>query len=94
MGISAGPVSCLVYVDDGSQEGVSYAVKLEHYEQLKDMLDRNESGWIELQSIYADGRLLIRLDRISHMFKATSEYCEAREAFNIDEMKKEQVHGA
>lgn len=65
--------SCAVSVHDGKQ---CFIVHLKHYEELRDRLDRRETGWVELDSAWADGKVLLRLEDIRDMELATPAFCE------------------
>lgn len=80
-------VGCLISLRH--DEGRTYPVKLHHYESLKDALDRRETGWVELESVHADGRLLCRLEDIADLFLSTEAFAEDREAFLAHEKLSE-----
>lgn len=71
---------CSVTLDDGSAQGASYLVHARHYEELRDRLDTGEGGWIELDSVFGDGRVFLRLASVRTLFLATPDYCEAADA--------------
>lgn len=65
-----------VYIKSGSGEGC-HIVSLAHYEFLKDSLDRGERGWVELDSVYGDGKYFVALENIAELLLATPGYREA-----------------
>lgn len=71
---------CYVALGACGGEG-TFAVKLKHYEDLRDRLDRKESGWIELESFFGDGRHLIRLEDITDLTASTESYVQERDNF-------------
>lgn len=81
-------VGCMVSLRHDGGEG-QYAVQLRHYDQLKDALDRKETGWIELESIHADGKLFCRLEDIADLFCSTEAYAEDRNAW----LERERLQG-
>jgi hypothetical protein len=62
-------------------------VDLRHYEELKRLLDdpATATGWIELDSVFGDGKVFCRLEDITDLFQAPQGYCDAR-----DEWDREQ----
>lgn len=82
-------VSCWVTLKHMDHES-TYNVQLEHYETLRDRLDRGEQGWIELDSAWGDGKMFCRLEDIVDLFAATPEYVEERFAWD-QEQKAEDV---
>ena len=60
---------------------VEILLKLDCYEQLKDMVDRGETGWLELESSFG-GKLLFRVEDIVEVFYCSPEYCANRDAWN------------
>lgn len=70
---------CSVVVDDDS-----YMVALRHYEQLRDMRDRGEKGYVELDLVFGDGKLHIDIETISEICYAGPRYCEERAAHDME----------
>lgn len=75
------PPGLAVYTKQDPEAG--YPVREHHYENLRDRLDRHETGWIELESVYGDGRTLVRLEDIIALDLWTPSRCEAFEAFRM-----------
>lgn len=68
---------CVEIVLKGETE-IGYCVKPHHYERLKQALDEHEKGWLELESIYGDGKVFIEIPDIKNLFLMTESYCEER----------------
>jgi len=77
-------VGCSVHYRDDDEQ-CHYVVKEHHYEQLKDLLDRKETGWIELESVHGDGRVLVLLERICGLFKCTASWAQDADAYDAAE---------
>lgn len=72
--------------------GSFYVIKDRHYDDLKDKLDRNETGWIELDHIHGDAKLFCKLENITEMFLMTEAW--AKEADEYDRQEKvEELSG-
>ena len=72
-------VGCTIYIEPHDS---CYVVKEKHYEDLRDRLDHGETGWIELESVHGDGRLLCRLEHIGHLFHATKLWADERDLYD------------
>jgi hypothetical protein len=68
-------------------ENSVHLVELRHYEELKRLLDdpTTAKGWIELDSVYGDGKIFCRLEDIADLFQAPPSYCEARDAWDKEQ---------
>ena len=65
--------SCTVSVHDGKQ---AFVVDLRHYEELRDRLDRRETGWVELDSAWGDGKVFVQLESIKDLALHSPQFCE------------------
>lgn len=63
----------------------TYLVKLDHWETLKNSLDHDEKGWIELQSVWGDGLIMVRIEDIADLFFCGQSYCDEREQYERQE---------
>ena len=83
MAFKANP-SCHVYLRDDPTS--RYEVQSRHYEVLRDRLDANEKGWVELDSAVGDGdaKLMVRLEDIQSLFLSTPSHCDATDARNLE----------
>lgn len=55
-----------------------------HYEQLKDMIDRKEKGWVELDSVFDESaKVMVRLDTIEHIIYVTETFDRMRQAMSV-----------
>lgn len=72
-------------------ENAIHLVDLRHYEELKRLLDdpSTATGWIELDSVYGDGRLFCRLEEIADLFLAPPAYCDARDTWDREQKAEE-----
>lgn len=73
------PPSCVVTI-----HGDEYSVQTRHYEELRDMLDNKQSGWVELDSVYGDGKVFVRLEDIGRLVLATESFCIEKHSYEID----------
>lgn len=60
----------------------SFLVESRHYEWLRDALDKGETGWIELDSSFGDGKVFLRLEDIVAMVHHTASMVEAVNTFH------------
>lgn len=65
-----------------------FVVNLRHYDDLRDRLDRGETGWIEMDSAHAGGKFLCRLENIVDLHFSGPEYAESRDAWDAQEKVK------
>lgn len=78
------PCLCIYTTDQiESDPGLApWSVKAEHYASLKYRLMRNEHTWLELDSVYGDGKIFIHTAHIREMVLLTESYIEAVEDAN------------
>lgn len=69
----------------------TYLVDLRHWDMLCAALNENQSGWVELDSCWGDGKMMLRLQDIRTIFWASGRYCDAREAFEKESAKAEAI---
>lgn len=62
-----------------------FTVKAHHYDLLRDALDRGDKGWLELESTWGDGRVLLRVEDVADVVLSTPLYCEERNAWETKE---------
>lgn len=53
-----------------------FAVNVRHYEQLRNALDTNEKGWVELDSSFGDGKVFLLIEDIITLVNSTESYVE------------------
>lgn len=66
-----------VSVFTAQEPTTGFAVDTRHYEQLKDAIDQKQTGWVELDSVYGDGKLLLRVEDIITLVLCTEGYIQA-----------------
>ena len=77
-------VGCSVTLRYGERNEI-WQVAAEHYESLRDSLDRGDTGWIELDSAWPGGKVFVKLENIVDLFLATPEFADARDAWDRQE---------
>ena len=70
-------VGCSVTLRYGERNEI-WQVAAEHYEGLRDSLDRGDSAW-------PGGKVFVKLENIVDLFLATPEFAEARDAWDRQE---------
>ena len=63
-----------------NSEGDCFLVQDRHWDELTALLRAGSSDWIELDSVWGDGRLLVRVSDIQIVFRVTESFCEERDA--------------
>ena len=79
------PPCCSVWLSNGATSRIEHRVALHHYETLKDMLDRGEKGLVELDSCFAGGKTLLRMEHVQEIGYYPETYWEAHEASESNE---------
>lgn len=70
-----------VFVDDGA-ESACYCIKIHEYARIKQAMLDLTPAFLELTSIFGDGKLFVPTKSIVHLFYAPESYCEAHDDYD------------